>query len=377
MTQPPQDPWQQGYGRPPGGPGQPPHGGGGFTGGPSQPPWGPPPGYDPRPPRKPNRVPAIAACVAAAALLVVGAIVAVTLTSGDSDVAEANYQAPPNATAGQDTETTTSASETPTSSSRTRSSTPSAGDRSSQPSSPNQGKVLKLADHPILQNPDAGLQNRACELPAWQSDPASSEAFFTAAGDCLNTAWGSFLESYDMPFTPPKLHFPTGASFETECGTIEVGIATAAYYCENNLYVPFAGLQTDQYGNNPGVYLALFAHEYGHHVQEVTGLMDAAWEAIYQVGQESPAGKEMARRKELQAQCFSGMFLGAHVDRGGTISRDMYNKAWDDQETRGDNTSGSRDHGTNAHYAQWWRAGAKDNRIVDCNTFAAAAGEVS
>ncbi|WP_431875164.1 neutral zinc metallopeptidase [Amycolatopsis sacchari] len=238
-------------------------------------------------------------------------------------------------------------------------------------------KVLALADHPILQDPDAGLQNIVCRLPEWHSDEASVEAFFTAADECLNEAWGPFLEAYHLPFLPPALHFPTGSSFETACGTIGVGVATAAYYCDNNLYVPYRGLQIEQYGDNPGVYLALIAHEYGHHVQEVAGIMDAVWQRIYAVGQQSPQGLELSRRKELQAQCFSGMFLGAVVDRGGSLTREMYAKAWRDQDTRGDNTSGSHDHGTNAHYAAWWRKGAQFNRIAQCNTFSAPASEVS
>ncbi|WP_312871838.1 neutral zinc metallopeptidase [Amycolatopsis acididurans] len=238
-------------------------------------------------------------------------------------------------------------------------------------------KVLKLTDHPILQDPNAGLQNIVCVLPDWHSDPATAETFFTAAEACLNEAWGSLLKAYGMPFAPPTLHFPDGASFQTACGTIAVGVATAAYYCDNNLYVPYKGLQIDQYGDNPGVYLALLAHEYGHHVQEVTGIMDAVWQRIYADGQASPAGLDLSRRKELQAQCFSGMFLGAVVDRGGSVTREMYAKAWRDQDTRGDNTSGSHDHGSNSHYAQWWHTGAQYNRIAQCNTFAAPASEVS
>lgn len=45
------------------------------------------------------------------------------------------------------------------------------------------------------------------------------------------------------------------------------------------------------------------------------------------------------------------MFLGAHVERGGTVTQAMYDRAWQDQETRGDETSGTHDHGSNAHYA--------------------------
>ena len=90
--------------------------------------------------------------------------------------------------------------------------------------------MFKLADHPILQNPDAGLKNLACNLPGWQSNQSAAEAFFTAASACLDAAWGPFLRYYNLPFSPPNLHFPTGSSFQTECGTIQVGIATAAYY---------------------------------------------------------------------------------------------------------------------------------------------------
>jgi len=238
-------------------------------------------------------------------------------------------------------------------------------------------KILKLADHPMMQDQNAGLQNIICTLPTWHSDEESAELFFTAATRCLNDAWGPFLEYYHLPFVAPTLHFPTGTSFQTACGTIAVGVATAAYYCDNNLYVPYRGLQIDQYGDDPGVYLALIAHEYGHHVQEIAGIMDAVWQQIYADGQLSPTGLDLSRRKELQAQCFSGMFLGAVVNRGGSISQDMYAKAWRDQDTRGDNTSGSHDHGTNAHYATWWRAGAQYNRITKCNTFAAPGSDVS
>lgn len=237
-------------------------------------------------------------------------------------------------------------------------------------------KVLKLGDHPLLSDPEVGLRTLACHLPPWTSDPAAATAFFTAATDCLNAAWEPVLSRYELPFAPPRLVFPTGDAFQSQCGTIEVGIGTAAYYCEGDLFLPYRGLQTDQYGDNPGVYLALIAHEYGHHVQEMAGIMDAAWEQIYAAGEHTAAGAELSRRKELQAQCFSGMFLGSHVDRGGSISRIMYDEAWEDQETRGDDTSGGSDHGNNENYAGWWRTGAVDNRIIDCNTFTAAPAEV-
>lgn len=238
-------------------------------------------------------------------------------------------------------------------------------------------KVFELAEHPLLADSGTGLEPHGCDLPEWRPDRSAVKKFFTAARQCLDHAWGPVLRAHNLPFKPPELHFPTGSSFRTDCGTIEIGVATAAYYCENNLYVPFEGLQTRQYGQSPGIYLALFAHEYGHHVQEVSGIMDAAWQRIYRAGRSSAAGLEMSRRKELQAQCFSGMFMSSHVGRGGSITQRMFSRAWADQASRGDDHSDTRNHGSNAHYARWWRIGARTNSLSACNTFAAPDSAVS
>lgn len=237
-------------------------------------------------------------------------------------------------------------------------------------------RVYELADHPLLQGRDVGLPTGECELPPWQSTPEAAEEFFRAATECLDEAWEPILREHNLPFESPTLVFPSGTEFDSECGQVAVGIQTAAYYCKGELFLPYKGLQTQQYGDESGVYLALLAHEYGHHVQEVSGIMDAVWEEIYSEGERTEAGQEMSRRKELQAQCFSGMFLGSHVGQG-SITREMYNTAWADQETRGDGTSGGSDHGSNENYAAWWRSGAQDNRIAGCNTFTAGSESVS
>ncbi|KAA9155027.1 metalloprotease [Amycolatopsis acidicola] len=342
----------------------------------SQPPYGqwPPPQwgpYPPRPPVKKYNTPLIVAVSLFSAVLVSLAVViiVVTVPSGGGNSAAA-YATPISTTS--DTPTTTRSSRTTTSRSSSSSSSTTTTVTSSGPR-----KIVTLADHPLMANPNAGLSNAACSVPGWPSSPAASEAFFTAAAQCLNARWGELLDSMNLPFHPPQLEFPTGSSFTTDCGTIDVGIATAAYYCKDHLYVPYRGLQTDQYGNQPGVYLALFAHEYGHHVQDLVGLMDAAWQVINADGQDSAGGLDMSRRKELQAQCFSGLFMGSTANRGGTVSQKVFDTAWNDQETRGDNTSGSHDHGTNAHYAAWWRKGAQSDRISQCNTFSASSGDVS
>src|SRR4051794_9037418 len=183
-------------------------------------------------PKRRSPAAVIGVCLGAVAVLVLGLVAIVALNRAETRLANANFRDAPSS---QDAQ-----SQLPPGGAGAPASAPASPPASlSAPSATGPQKILKLADHPILQDPNAGLQNRVCALPAWQSTQAGAEAFFTAASKCLDAAWGPFLLAYHLPFTPPALHFPTGASFETECGTIQVGIATAAYYCENNLYVPF------------------------------------------------------------------------------------------------------------------------------------------
>ncbi|MTD58100.1 neutral zinc metallopeptidase [Amycolatopsis pithecellobii] len=333
----------------------------------SQPPPGQwPPPWTPYPPPAPKKKPVgaiVAISLSATVLLTVTLVIVLTSGSSHSSTASSYDTTTPAPVSTSTTRSSTTTTTTSTTTTRSSSAVPR--------------KIYTLADHPLLTNPTAGLSNASCSVPGWPSSPAASKAFFTAAADCLNARWGQLLTSMNLPFHPPQLEFPSGPSFTTECGTIDVGLSTASYYCKDHLYVPYRGLQTDQYGNKPGVYLALFAHEYGHHVQDLVGLMDAVWQQIYTDGQDSANGLEMSRRKELQAQCFSGMFLGATANQGGTVTQAVFDTAWYDQDTRGDNTSGSHDHGTNAHYAAWWRKGAQSDRLAQCNTFAAADADVS
>lgn len=307
----------------------------------------------------------IGACAAAITLFVIGmVIVTIALTGRDErDTSTAQQQTSAETLSGRDpaaaaisaTDTLPATGKAPTL--RTR-------------------KVLKLADHPLLRSDYVTLPYGGCQLPPWQHTRTATWKFFRAATNCLNGAWAPLLRSHNLPFAPPKLNFPTGKSFDSKCGRIQIGLATAAYYCKGELFLPFRGLQIKQYKDSPGVYLALVAHEYGHHAQQLAGIMDAVSEKIRQVGKTSPDGREMSRRKELQAQCFSGLFIGSHVAQGGSITREMHDQAWYDQERRGDDTSGGNEHGRNKNYARWWRIGAVANRISACNTFAASANAV-
>lgn len=240
---------------------------------------------------------------------------------------------------------------------------------------PRPQKVARLGDNPIFAG--LGLPAVACTLPRFSPDPAVQTAFYQAAADCLNRAWLPVLAAAGLPADPPELAVPTGP-YLTPCGNKSP--TDNANYCEGVIYMPpryfseVEGVAT----NGPAVFLGVLAHEYGHHVQELSGVMDAAWAQRYELGLDSPAGLEVSRRNELGATCFGGMFLASLMGQG-SITSALLNQVARDQARRGDITGSSlpRDHGSTQNNAAWFTIGLRQNRTSACNTWQAPPNSVA
>ena len=393
MNQPPG--WQPGYGRAPLPPPMPgPYAPGGAYPPPYAPPITPPPvnwsgapvvapvmppptsSWPGPPPKRPSRGPIVAIVLVAVVLLGLAAV-GLSHLGGAAPAADAGA----GATRTTEPAATTSSRVTPhrtttpsptttrrtTTTSRPPTSTTSAGP---QP-------VAKLGDNPLFDV--GGLPATNCPLSRWTTDPAGAEQFFRSALPCLNAAWGPVLKAAGLPFAPPDVAFPSGTSFTTPCGNQSIG-HIVAFYCgrDHTLYVPFAGLQSDMYGAHPGVYLALFAHEYGHHVQSLSGILGAYTKERYEKDNgdsNNDAGWELSRRLELQAQCFSGMFLAATSGRGD-VDGNITHEAQTSQD-RGDHNGPPLDHGTDQHTIGWWTAGFQGNSLARCNTWLSSTADVA
>lgn len=233
--------------------------------------------------------------------------------------------------------------------------------------------VHKLGSNPLFNN--LGLPNVSCGLARWHSSPSGASGFFRSATRCLDQAWKPVLQRAGLPFRPPKLEVPTSGNGHSPCSSS--GESFAAYYCPENetIYMPYQKIQVNRFGAHPGVYLALFAHEYGHHVQHLSGIMGAVADKQYSAGgYSSAAGLALQRKFELQAQCFSGMFV---TTARGEVNDQLRREAADTQR-RGDHEKGGiRSHGTDAHADAWWRQGFTKNRTYQCNTWKAQPGTVS
>ncbi|GLZ40500.1 hypothetical protein Acsp05_41240 [Actinokineospora sp. NBRC 105648] len=238
--------------------------------------------------------------------------------------------------------------------------------------------MYTLADNPLF-SASNGLSAVTCALPAWRSDPQSTKAFFTTALPCFEQAWAPAMQRAGLPYATPGLEFPSGTQWDSPCGTRTKGTA-AAFYCSRNstLYMPFEGLQVETSGTKTGEYLALFAHEFGHHIQALAGIGSAYWDARYEAGDQTAAGLELSRRSELQAQCFGGMWFAGGQHGGAAITDKVIREMLADGYNRGDwDKSLPPDHGTPQHSGAWQEHGFTNNRTQPCNTWAANAADVA
>lgn len=335
--------------------------------------------------------PIVAAVGAVVFVAIIGLVSTIAVTSHHgSSVAEKgntpeHQPAPyPSSTHEYPTTTSSSAATTTTTTTHNESSTSHGsstyvpGTKKTRETASGPAPVYELADNPLFASKRYGLQNIACALPRWEMNPAAAERFFRGAQKCLDESWTELLDAVDLPSRAPSLRFPSGTSWPSPCGTVDSSEAVAFYCGENEtIYMPYEGLQADQYRAHPGVYLAIFAHEYGHHVQYLSGIWDTYQDARQEAGEDSAKGLELSRRAELQAQCFSGMFLGSTVNEGGDINQQIYDEAWDTQDRGDENGNGPRDHGNNNHTSGWWQQGATENRTYQCNTWSIDSSEVS
>ena len=181
--------------------------------------------------------------------------------------------------------------------------------------------------------------------------------------------WGRIFHDMGKTYQPPKLVLFDGR-IRSACGLATT--AVGPFYCPEDrevyLDLSFFREMQDQLGA-PGDFARAYviAHEVGHHVQNLLGIMQAE------------AGRRSSVPLELQADCFAGVWAHAegavkHVLEPGDIEEALNAAAavGDDrlqEETQGYVVPDSFTHGTSAQRTHWFSAGYRRGLIADCDTF--------
>ncbi|WP_199441467.1 neutral zinc metallopeptidase [Umezawaea beigongshangensis] len=223
----------------------------------------------------------------------------------------------------------------------------------------------RVAGHQLMTSP-VSLTPVTCELPRFDQDDARLRLYYEAGLTCLSRAWEPVLTAGGTSPEPARLDTTPGTE-DGPCGAAPGGEEVVAYYCGSDRTVHMITERLREVGGDaPTTHLATLAHEYGHHVQAVSGLLRAA-----QV--DGATDLEMSRRVELQADCFAGMFLAA---AHGSIGADLVALVLEDFGRSAGEDPADNTHGSGSSRARWVERGLAENSTAACNTFAAPASEI-
>ncbi len=208
------------------------------------------------------------------------------------------------------------------------------------------------------------------------------ECRFVAYTNSIQSYWAGAYDGYQkiqvVPFT---------GQVSTACGT--ASSAVGPFYCpgDTTVYLDtgFFDELTSKLGAQGGdaAEAYVFAHEFGHHIQNLTGVMGKV--QSQGAGQTGP--KSGGVRLELQADCYAGVWMNhATKDPNSPIeslTQDDLNRAIDAAAAVGDDRIQERmqgqvnpeswTHGSAANRQKWLNIGFSSGDPNTCNTFASGA----
>jgi predicted metalloprotease len=213
-------------------------------------------------------------------------------------------------------------------------------------------------------------------MPAGQNDEA--RAFVATVLADTEDTWTEIFAAAGQTYPKPTLTLFTD-SVSSACGFASA--ATGPFYCPNdrNLYIDlgfFDELQR-RFGA-PGDFAQAYviAHEVGHHVQNVLGILPKVHEQ--EQSADEAAANALSVRTELQADCFAGVWA-KHTQREGVLEPGDIDEALKAAAAVGDDTlqranqgyvvPDSFTHGTSEQRASWFRRGFDKGDVKGCDTF--------
>jgi len=191
--------------------------------------------------------------------------------------------------------------------------------------------------------------------------------------------WGALFARGGRQYQPPRLVLFSGA-VDSSCGFASA--AVGPFYCpaDRKVYIDLGFFrELDERFGAPGDFARAYvvAHEIGHHVQNLLGVMDQVQQMSARLGEADR--NRLSVLQELQADCLAGVW-GHHAERerdlleSGDVEEGLAAASAIGDDTLQRQTGGrvqpeSWTHGSSAQRVQWFRRGLESGRVEDCDTF--------
>jgi predicted metalloprotease len=189
--------------------------------------------------------------------------------------------------------------------------------------------------------------------------------------------WGSYFQAGGQQYEQPKLVLFHGRT-RSGCGAAEESMGP--FYCpvDHHVYLDldfFHEMDTRFHAQGDFARAYVVAHEVGHHVQNLLGIMQKVG------GRPSEGASGTSVRLELQADCFAGVWgnksqaqldwlkpgdVDAALNAASAVGDDTLQK-----QARGYAVPDSFTHGTSAQRSRWFKAGFNSGDLKSCDTFGA------
>ena len=190
-------------------------------------------------------------------------------------------------------------------------------------------------------------------------------------------AWNGIFAAAGEQYVEPRLVMFSN-QYPSACGMASA--ATGPFYCpaDQKVYLDtafFDEMKSQFQAEGDFAQAYVIAHEVGHHVQNLTGVLPQFNRARQSMSETQ--ANEMSVRVELQADCYAGIW-GRYTDQKGILERGDLEEALNAAHQIGDDTLQKRSqgyvvpdsftHGTAAQRAKWFRRGFETGRVDACNT---------
>lgn len=190
--------------------------------------------------------------------------------------------------------------------------------------------------------------------------------------------WGRLFREGGQQYREPTLVLFEG-QVSSACGFASA--ATGPFYCpgDQKLYIDLSFFdELSRRFGAPGDFAQAYviAHEVGHHVQNLLGVLPDVDQARRQAGKTE--ANQLSVQLELQADCLAGVW--AHdADAKGILEMGDVEEALAAATAIGDDTlqrqsqghvvPDSFTHGTAAQRSQWFKRGYQEGSVDACDTF--------